>query len=231
MNQRRSCFNHILNDPLFVYPHRFRCDAPRGARIFGRYSSDCERCCLQQCGCFKYTAFVMSRSNYQIYMNAGHSLTEMSRVLAFIDIGAWRNLVRANMLPPEWEDHLRAGPICDIRDANRRHIRDVGTTRLSIQIGTLLLQDDFLVCDRLATPYILGTPFLDQQVLSIQPPESWKQLTNVSHVPIVHHTLSRGMRQATRSQAINAGPEGKVRKYRAKVKLRVLRSAALQTGH
>lgn len=75
------------------------------------------------------------------------------------------------MFPLRWEDYLRAGPTRGIHEANRRPIQFFGTIRLRIYIGTLLVQDDFLFCDRLAAVYILGTPFLDRHVMSIQPPE------------------------------------------------------------
>lgn len=101
-HKRRCCVNGKLCDPLFFYPHSFHRDASGHARIFGKYSVDFERCVTQSCFCFKQTSFVMSRSNYRIYMNVGHNPTEMLRALAVLDTGAPRNLVRAEMLPPRW---------------------------------------------------------------------------------------------------------------------------------
>lgn len=56
---------------------------------------------------------------------------------------------------------------------------------MCIHVGSLLLQDDFLLCDRLAAPKILSTPFLDRHVLSIQTPERRVKLTDFSYEPIV----------------------------------------------
>lgn len=191
------------------------------------YSDDSEQCVSQQCCCFKETAFVLSRSNSWIYLDVGHSPTKLSIALAILDTGASLSLVRAEIL----EAHIRAGLACDIRDAGRRPIRVVGTIRFRTHIGTLLFQVDFLVCDRLAAPYILGTPFLDRTVLSIQPPEGRVQLTYFSYEPIVRHPLLRGLQCASRSQSINAGCDQKVRKDHASIKLQDSRDAALKHGH
>lgn len=64
-------------------------------------------------------------------------------------------------------------------------------------------------------PYILGTPFLDRHVLSKQPSERRINLTGFSHGQIVRHLFYRGLKRATRSESINAGPDRKVRKDRA----------------
>lgn len=125
------------------------------------------------------------------------------------------------------EGHLRAGRTCDIRDANRRTIWFIGTIRLCIPIGTFLVQDEFLVCDRLGTPYILGTPLLDRYVLS--PPERRIQLTKFSFEPIVCHPLPSELKRPNCSQAKNTGTNRIVRKDRSSIKHRLCRPAALES--
>eukprot|EP00171_Calliarthron_tuberculosum_P023515 IDg23515t1 len=219
------------HDPLYFYPKRYHRDYSRKTRTFGPYSALCKICRGEDCRCYTDTVFALARSNYRIYANIGLSPLQTRRMLVVLDTGASRNLVRASALPPGWEDLIRLGPTCDIRDANRRPIRVTGMIPLSVHVGTHLVQEDFLVCEKLAAPYILGTPFMDRNVRSIQPPERRIQLTDFSYEPIVRHKLSRGSKRIPRRQDVVDPPDLNIRLPRLSPKVRVTRSITLKPGY
>eukprot|EP00171_Calliarthron_tuberculosum_P006908 IDg6908t1 len=134
----------------------------------------------------------------------------MSRVFTVLDTGVSRNLVRVASLPKIREGHIRLGLSCDIRDANRL-IRVVSKISLIFHVGTKLLQDDFLICERLAAPFILGTPFMNRNVRSIQPPERRIQIADLYYEPIVRHTFDRRMRRIPQQQQASLSVNNQIR--------------------
>lgn len=77
----------------------------------------------------------------------------------------------------------------------------------------------------------VATSFLDRHLLSIEPPEMRIQFTEFYLEQIVHNTLSRELQRSTRSQAINAGHDPKVRKNCASTNLHVCRPEELKPRH
>eukprot|EP00171_Calliarthron_tuberculosum_P003305 IDg3305t1 len=101
------------------------------------------------------------------YTNFGRNPTELTQHLTVLDTGASSNFVRTSALSESVRSLIQQGTAPDIRDANRRPLRIEGAISLCIQVGNLIVKDEFYVCDRLAAPYILGCTFLDRHVRAI----------------------------------------------------------------
>eukprot|EP00171_Calliarthron_tuberculosum_P022177 IDg22177t1 len=115
----------------------------------------------------------------------------MYRQLAILDTGAGRNFIRLSAIPRNWYNSIKEGPVPDIRDANKRPIQVVGAISLCVQLGTQLVMDEFLVCERLAAPVILGCTHMDRHVRAIFPMEKRILLQDGSSETIVRRPLRR----------------------------------------
>lgn len=98
-------------------------------------------------------------------------------------------------MPPALRVHIRAGPTLDIADANNRPLRTVGYLPLVLRLGTYVVQLDFVVCDSLAAPVILGCDFCDRFVEAIRPRAKTVEMADGSTVPIVRKPLKRATKK------------------------------------
>ena len=64
---------------------------------------------------------------------------------------------------------LQFGPTQDIGDAKNRRPRTVGTIRISMRLGRFVATAEFIVCEKLAVPLILGAYYCDRFVEAIYP--------------------------------------------------------------
>ena len=133
----------------------------------------------------------LAKRNYKVYANIGHDKNLLVRKLAVLDTGAGPNFVRATELEPGYRSKLRYGPLPRITDANRNPIRAVGVISLILQVGNYVIKDDFIVCERLAAPLIVGCDLCDKYVEAIYPRRRTVELADGSTIPIVRRPMKR----------------------------------------
>ena len=113
--------------------------------------------------------FLMTRRNFKVYADIGDSPTRLLRTLSILDTGAGPNFIRKNALPAGDLIPLSYGPLPDIADANSNPIQVKGIKRLLVRLKTRAYWVEFIVCDSLAAPVILGCDFCHKHVEAILP--------------------------------------------------------------
>jgi hypothetical protein len=114
----------------------------------------------------------------------GVSPAVLSPVRAIFYTGAGPNLVRASILPDDWEIYRVLGePAPNVVGAGGRHLRQKGT--MIVEIGRLQIKSRFLVIEGLDTDCILGCLFINKLVTAILPKEKQVSLSDASVIPIV----------------------------------------------
>ncbi|GAB0497902.1 hypothetical protein MMPV_009239 [Pyropia vietnamensis] len=116
------------------------------------------------------TGFVLfTLENYKVSATLGVTPQSTKAYFPVLDTGAGPNLLRKDTLPDSWLTHVRVirGPT--IKDANGRIIRTTQAVTLMADIGNLTTEVDFLVCETLSVPCILGCSFINKHVEAIRP--------------------------------------------------------------
>jgi hypothetical protein len=109
-----------------------------------------------------------------------------SPVRAILDTGAGPNLVRAEILPEDWEKYRLAGePLLNIVGAGGRRLRQLGVVLLHVELGGLRIRTRFIVVAGLAAECILGCQIIDRYVTNILPAEKKVQLSDGSAIYIL----------------------------------------------
>ena len=134
---------------------------------------------------------VLARKNYKVFADIGTTAGLMSRVLSVLDTGAGPNLIRKSELPAGLETLVSFGPTQDIGDANNRPLRTVGTIKMPMRLGRFVVTAEFIVCEKLALPLILGADYCDRFVEAIYPRKKTVELEDSSEVPIVRQFSAR----------------------------------------
>ena len=140
---------------------------------------------------FKGMALTMAKRNYKVYADIGRSRQLLTRRLRVLDTGAGPNFIRKDELPQGFEEYLRYGPLSNIGDANNKPLSMLGIIDLLVRLGTYLVKVDFIVCDRLAAPVILGCEYCDRFVEAIRPRKKLVELEDGSTIPITRRSLTR----------------------------------------
>jgi hypothetical protein len=110
----------------------------------------------------------MKSRNSKFTVSVGVSSSVFVPVLAVLDIGAGPNLIREDVLPPNWETlRLRGVPIPKVMNASGRLLHSKGVIVLIVQVGHLRTRVRFYVTAGLAVPCILGCNFINRHVKSI----------------------------------------------------------------
>ena len=128
---------------------------------------------------------MMAKRNYKIYADIGLQKQLLAKKVAVLDTGAGPNCVRESDLPPGYEASMRYGPVPNIGDANNKPIAMKGYIAMLLRVGHFIVKTDFLVCERLAVPLILGRDFCDRFVKAIKRRKNRVELVNGCTVPIV----------------------------------------------
>ena len=115
----------------------------------------------------------------------------MSRALSVSDTGAGPNLIRKSELPAGLETLVSFGPTQDIGGAKNRPLHTIGTIRIPMRLGRFVATAQFIVCEKLAVPLILGADYCDRFVEAIYPRKKIVELADFSEVPILRRSLSR----------------------------------------
>ena len=138
---------------------------------------------------------VLARKNYKVFADIGPTVGLMSRVLSVLDNGAGPNLNRKSGLPAGLETLVSFGPTQDIGDANNGPLRTVGTIRMPVRIGRFVATAEFIVCEKLAVPIILGADYFDRFLEEIYPQKKTVELADFSEVPIIRRFSARKERE------------------------------------
>lgn len=134
---------------------------------------------------------IMARRNYKVYADIGSSKSLLSRRLAVLDTGAGPNFIRLSELQSDEQARIQEACLPDIRDANKRPIKSLGTIKLVVQLGNHVVMLPFIVCTTLAAPVVLGCDYCDRFVEAIRPKNREVELDDGSTVPIVRRPLKR----------------------------------------
>ena len=134
---------------------------------------------------------VLERKKYKVFADNGPTVGLMSRVLYVLDTGAGPNLIRKSKLLAGLETLVSFRPTQDIGDANNRPLRTVGTIRKPVRLGRFVATAEFIVCEKLAVPLILGADYCDRFVEAIYPGKKTVELADFSEVLIVRRSSSR----------------------------------------
>ena len=78
----------------------------------------------------------MKSRNYKFVVSVGVSNSALAPVVAVLDTGAGPNLIREDVLPPNWESlRLRGVPIPRVMNASGRLLHSKGVMVLILQVG------------------------------------------------------------------------------------------------
>ena len=169
---------------------------------------------------------LMAKRNYKVYASIGFSTRLVVRKLSVMDTGAGPNFIRKSELPDGKIREIRKTPLPEVTDANRNPIRMIGTIDLIVQLGNCMMRTEFIVCERLADPVILGCDFCDRFIEAIYPRKRLVELDDGSTVPIVRRPLKRD----STAPPLPAAQEYTPAKGRASPKVKCSRAVILQPG-
>ena len=169
---------------------------------------------------------MMAKRNYKVYADFGFTPHLTIRKLTVLDTGAGPNCVRKSEIPEENLKKIRKGNTPRVTDANRNPINVIGTIDLVVRLGNILVKAEFLVCERLAAPAILGCDFCDRFVEAIYPRKRVVELEDGSTIPIVR----RPLRREPDAPKLPAVQEYVTPKGRVSPNIRVARAVTLQPG-
>jgi len=126
-------------------------------------------------------------NNYKIACLVGLPSGRYVPQIAVLDTGAGPNLIRANVLPPDWRSQGLLVPATPrhVRDANGRLMATIGTIRTPCRIANYTAMTDFLVVERLAVPLILGCDYIDKNIATIRPAEGIINFVNESQASLL----------------------------------------------
>ena len=171
-----------------------------------------------------HVVFVMAKRNYKIYGRVGADSNRLVRHLIVLDTGAGLNFIRRSEIPDGLVQYVTQGPLPEIRDANNRLITTLGILRLVVQINGSTNVVEFVVCDRLAAPVILGAAFCDRFVEAIYPRRKEVELVDGTVTAIVRRPLKR----LPAAQQIPTGGLDELRDRKQIPKLRVARVTTIK---
>ena len=132
----------------------------------------------------------MAKRNYKVDTQVGTSRNTLERLLAVLDSGAGPNFIRDSDLPHGVTRH-RYGPLPNVADANNNPIRMMGLADLIVRLGSRLVKLEFIVCEHLAAPLILGCDFMDRFVEAIYPRKKTVERDDGITIPITRKPLKR----------------------------------------
>ena len=159
----------------------------------------------------------MTKRNFKVYADIGDSSTRLLRTLSVLDTGAGPNFIRKNAPPSGDLTPISYGPLPYIADANSNPIQVKGITRLLVRLKIRAYWVEFIVCDSLAAPIILGCEFFEKHVEAIPPRQRLLELEDGTTIPIFRKPLGR-VRKAPPLPVAQECEEGVIRSdHNAKV--------------
>ena len=163
---------------------------------------------------------VLAKRNYKVDAYLGRPGQPLVRHLTVLDTGAGHNFVRMSALTAEAQRAIRPCALPDIRDANKGRVRTAGTVTLKCQFGSYFVRVNFVVCERLSVPVILGCDFCDRYVEAIMPRRKVVELDDGTTVPIVRAPMTRArdavpLPESVRYPTLHDPPAPKVKAAKA----------------
>jgi transposase InsO family protein len=129
---------------------------------------------------------LLAARNYKVSATVGVTTVVATPVIAILDTGAGPNLIRADLLPDDWERYRVVGtPERRIVGAGGRQLAQKGVVNMHVCMGRLKVQTRFIVVERLVAECIVGCQFIDRHVKTILPMEKRVILSDGSIVPIL----------------------------------------------
>jgi Aspartyl protease len=124
--------------------------------------------------------------NYKVFATVGFNTVVARPVRAILDTGAGPNLVRAELLPHDWERYrVKSDPPREIVGAGGRRLKQLGVVVLHVELGRLRARCRFTVVPGLVAEFILGCQFIELHVIEILPKEKKIRLTDRTIVHIL----------------------------------------------
>ena len=128
---------------------------------------------------------------FKVYADIGPTDWLMSRVLSTLHTSVGPKLVRTSEPLAGMETLVSFGPTQDIGDANNKPLRTLGTIKMPVRLEKFVAAAEFIVCEKLAVPFILGADYCDQFVEAISSRRKKVYLAAFSEVPIVRRFSPR----------------------------------------
>lgn len=128
---------------------------------------------------------LLTLKNYKVYDDLGPTTGVMSRMVTE------PNMVRKSGVPPGMEALIAAGPPINIGERQKRPLRTIRNIQMPVRLGRFVALVDFVVCDKLAVPFMLGADFCDRFVEAMYRRKKMVELKDHSQVSIVRKFPSR----------------------------------------
>ena len=127
----------------------------------------------------------LTAANYKVAATVGIVPDFMVAVPLLVDSGAVMNLVNLNFLPKKWHSAIQPYQGNPLNSANQSTLEVVGVIKLCLCLGDLKVKVRFGVARHLVTRLLVGTPFIDNFVKGIFPPERQIVPQHSKAVPIL----------------------------------------------
>lgn len=116
-----------------------------------------------------HQVMVIIRWSYEVHAKVGNPGTHPVELLTILDTGAEPNFIQKDIMADKMKHITDHGAFPNILDANGNPIRMTGRSNLQVELGTYGLTLDFISCDLLAAPCILGADLCNKIVLVRRP--------------------------------------------------------------
>jgi gag-polyprotein putative aspartyl protease len=141
---------------------------------------------VKECRVTREFVFPLKSRNYKVSATVGVTTVVARPIRAILDTGAGPNLVRAELLPQDWERYrVTSDPRREIVGSGGRRLKQLGVVVLHVELGRLRVRCRFTVVPGLVAECILGCQFLDRHVTEILPKEKKIRLNDGTIVHIL----------------------------------------------
>ncbi len=148
--------------------------------------------------------YLMQADNYKVLANIGTTKKVLKRRPMVVDTGAGPNCISKSALSSLGDAVVKESPLYRVFDANGHPLSLVGTVSLLVEVGKCRVTAEFIVCDKLQVPIILGTDFTTRHVEAILCRKGYIQMTDGSQIPILNRkTGPRTETQAPGTENLN----------------------------
>lgn len=127
----------------------------------------------------------MKSSNYKILADFCVHPNRSQRAVMIVDTGAGISCVRTDALKGDWQSAITKNTKVRIRVANGSRLRIRRILPMWVRLSNQIVKEDFLVCDALPVPAILGTSFIDKNIEDVQVQRQRLLLIDGSVKPII----------------------------------------------
>ena len=133
----------------------------------------------------KMNVFLFKKENFKVAAAVGLNPATLASHPVVVDTGAGPNCVRLGALPPHAVKKIRRRDGCNVVDANGKPLAIAGTITMYVRIGRCQVKAEFLVCNFLQVPFLIGTDYIRQHVRAILPMDGKIVMKDDSEVEIL----------------------------------------------